>query len=190
MRLFVGIPLPASAVSELESLVDRLKRGTGSRGVTGEKSGLRWMPPESWHITLQFLGSTSEDRYGCLTARLTEVRSAPVAVRLEEVGAFERAGVLFLGVAATPELVALAQRVAEATSRCGFPAEERPYHPHITLARAKGQSRGSSFQAIAQRAQKTSLSRFMAGEFLLYESHTEREGAKYVVRERYKLAGD
>ncbi len=98
--------------------------------------GLRWSAPESWHITLQFLGNTPQ--YECIVARLRELRSPPVPIQLEGLGFFERAGVFFAGVGLTPELQALQQRVTAATGLCGFIPETRPYHPHITLARSKG----------------------------------------------------
>lgn len=180
MRLFVGIPLALGVTSELAALVERLKHELRSGA-----SGLRWMPPESWHITLQFLGNTDEAHYNCLTARLSELRAAPVPVRIEELGAFERVGVLFADVAATPELASLARRVTDFTARCGFAPEERPFHPHITLGRAR--SRGNPLRGIDNQEQHPKFSRFVASEFLLYESQTEREGARYVVRGRFPL---
>ena len=181
MRLFVGIPLAPDAISELSNLVERIRQEHKSR-----VAGLRWMPPESWHITLQFLGNADETHYQCLVARLAEIRAAHVLVRIEELGVFERAGVVFAGVSTTPELLSLADKVAEATSHCGFIAEDRSYHPHITLARAK--NRINPLRGIGKQAQQYRFSRFAAREFLLYESHTEREGARYEVRARFPLA--
>ena len=180
MRLFVGIPLAPEAVSELAKLVQHIRHEHKS-GL----AGLRWLPPESWHITLQFLGNTDEAHYNCLIARLAEIRYAEVPLRIEELGAFERAGVVFAGVSITPNLVELAQRVTEATSRCGFVAEERPYHPHITLARAK--NRINPLRGVERQAPHRQFSSFVAREFLLYESHTQREGAHYEVRARFSL---
>lgn len=181
MRLFVGIPLTPAVASEVAAMVDRIRCEHKSSAV-----GLRWMPPESWHITLQFLGNTDEAHYQCVAARLGEVRAARVSVQVEDLGAFDRVGVLFAGVSATPELVSLARNVTESTRRCGFVAEERPFHPHITLARAKG--RGNPLRGIGTDTQHRQFSRFVAREFLLYESHTERQGARYVVRARFPLA--
>ncbi len=126
MRLFVGIPLAEAVTEEVAALTARLKR---------KDDGLRWSAPESWHITLQFLGSTTEEQYGCVTAALGGVAGAPVAVQLTELGVFERAGVFHVDVALTAELAELQRRVTRANEACGFVAEARTYHPHITLAR-------------------------------------------------------
>ncbi len=53
MRLFVGIALADAVVRELESVVARLR---------SSDSGLRWTEPDSWHITLQFLGNTTPEQ--------------------------------------------------------------------------------------------------------------------------------
>ncbi len=179
MRLFVGIPLSDEVVHELAAVVARLRPGAGN---------LRWTASESWHITLQFLGETTQEHYECLAARLGEVHAAPVAVQLGELGFFDRAGVFFADVVVAPGLIALKQRVIAATSQCGFVAETRPFHPHITLARAKGQGRGMELRELKGRIRsQTSFTRFTAREFLLYESHLGPGGAKYEEQARFGL---
>jgi 2'-5' RNA ligase len=151
---------------------------------------LRWTAPESWHITLEFLGNSTPEQYACVTTRLGEVRGGPVAVDLGALGCFDRSGVLFADVAATPGLAELAGRVTAAANRCGFVAETRPFHPHITLARAKGQGRGAELRGFADALRsQPPFSRFTAREFLLYESHLSAEGAQYEVRGRFPLSG-
>ena len=177
MRLFVGIPLAEAVIAELAAVAARLRR---------REDGLRWMASDSWHVTLQFLGNTDPEQYQCLVARLAAVHSPPVPILLEALGCFDRAGVFFAGVALTPELLALAWRVTAATGLCGFAAETRPFHPHITLARAKGQRQ--PLGALKARIERQpAFTRFVASEFLLYESHLSPDGARYEVRERFAL---
>jgi 2'-5' RNA ligase len=146
------------------------------------------MAPESWHITLQFLGNTEPDKYSCLVARLGEVRSAPVRVHLTQLGFFDRAGVFYADVRLSPELVALAERITVATAVCGFVPEVRPFHPHITLARAKDQGRSQPLRTLERRIlRQPTFTRFEALEFLLYESHLSPAGATYEVRNRFPL---
>jgi 2'-5' RNA ligase len=183
MRLFVGIALSDAVVLELSCVVARLRSGS----VGG---GLRWTEPESWHITLEFLGGTSPEQHACLLQRLGEIRHAPVRVELGELGCFERTGVFFAEVAATPGLAALAKRVSVATGHCGFKAEARPFHPHITLARAKGPGRGAGVRALdSGMRRQPAFKSFTAHEFLLYESHLSTAGSRYEVRARFPLVG-
>ena len=184
MRLFVGIPLADAVARELAAALARLR----SRESVARSGELRWTAPESWHITLEFLGNATAEQLECLRARLGEVRSAAVPVQLGELGCFDRAGVFFAGVNVTPGLAALQQHVTAAASRCGFVAEVRPFHPHITLARAKGQGRGSGLRKLAARAGKgPSFTQFLAREFVLYESHLGAGGANYEARMRVPL---
>jgi len=183
MRLFVGIPLADAVVCELASVVERLRNKPAHAS-----DALRWTEPESWHITLQFLGNATAEQLECLKARLGEVRTEAAPVQLGQLACFDRAGVLFADVAVTPQLAALQHRVVTATARCGFVAEERPFHPHITLARVKGQGRGTDLRKMVQTAgAQPPFTQFPAQEFVLYESQTDPAGAKYEVRQRFPL---
>ncbi len=179
MRLFVGIPLADAVARDLATVVGRL---------SAKGDGFRWTAPESWHITLQFLGNSTTEQFECLTASLSEVRSAGVPVLLGELGCFERAGVFFADVAVSPELNALQRCVVAATSPCGFQAETLPFHPHITLARAKGNERRAGLRELLNKVRNgPAFSLFTACEFLLYESHLGAGGARYEVRARFEL---
>jgi 2'-5' RNA ligase len=182
MRLFVGIPLAAVVVDELMRMTARLRRAD---------DGLGWSTPESWHITLQFLGSTTRDQYECCLARLREIHLAPVPIRLDAPGFFERAGVFFAAVHPSTALTALERHVVAATTLCGFTPEMRPYHPHITLARSKGKDGVRGLRALKTRLQTVpEFSTFIASEILLYESKPTPTGSIYEIRERFTLAGN
>lgn len=179
MRLFIAIPLAESVESQLKQLTNRLKPAAPN---------LRWSSPESWHITLQFLGNTGQEQYECTVARLGEMRSPSVPIQLEGLGLFERAGVFFAGVSLTPELLSLQRRVTAATGFCGFTPETRPYHPHVTLARTKGKGRMRGLHELKARIHRQpAFTGFVAEEFVLYESVTRPSGALYEVRERFTL---
>lgn len=177
MRLFIGIPLADRVVKELAALTARLRSAT---------DGLRWSREEGWHITLQFLGQTSEEQYACVTAGLRQVRHTSFEIQLEPPGFFDRAGVFFAGVRLSPELTTLQQNVIAATKPCGFVPEERPYHPHITLARDK--TGGRDLRRMKSRVPPdVHFSAFCASEFLLYQSFPGPGGSSYEARERFVL---
>jgi 2'-5' RNA ligase len=179
MRLFVGIPLAVAVTDELRASSARLRSAGDS---------LRWTVPESWHITLQFLGNTGRESYECVVAQLRGVRSPSVSVCLEGLSCFERAGILIARGMLTPELLLLQERVTAATQPCGFTPEARPYQPHITLARSKGHGHDFSGLKAKIRHQPT-FTRFVSQEFLLYESFLGGGGSRYEVRERFPLDG-
>jgi 2'-5' RNA ligase len=180
MRLFIGIPLAGE-------VINALKRITG--GLRSPGDDLRWTSPETWHITLQFLGETPAERCTCTVSRLREIRSPDVPIWVEGTGFFDRAGVFFAGVNVSAELRELQKLVVAATGKCGFVAEERPYHPHITLARAKGGNREALRKLKARITKNVAFPRFTAAEFLLYEAFLGPGGSRYEVRERFRLLG-
>ena len=146
--------------------------------------GLRWSAPSSWHLTLQFLGNTTPDQLRCVTAGLRAILSPLVPVKLERLGFFDRAGVFFASVLLSPELIALERKVVAATGPCGFVAETRSYHPHITLARNRGQGEGiRRLKGAILPAPR--FPAFAAREVLLYESFPGPSGSRYEVRERF-----
>jgi 2'-5' RNA ligase len=164
MRLFVGIPLADAVVRELAGVAARLR--IDQSGTVRRLDGLRWTEPESWHITLQFLGNATPQQFDCLASRLATVHSAPVPVQLGELGFFHRAGVFFADVSVTPGLARLQEQVVAATSLCGFVAETRPFHPHITLARGKGEGRGRDLRGLLKKLNAPpAFRRFAAQEF-------------------------
>ncbi len=175
MRLFVGIPLAAATLDELVAVAARLRSGA---------DGLRWTAPASWHITLQFLGECSPAQCENLIASLRRVQGAPVLISLEKLGCFER--VFLATVQRTPQLLALQQGVAAATVACGFPLENRPYQPHITLARSR-ETRQDLGQLANRLRTQSRFSGFAASEFLLYQSFLGPAGARYEVRARFPL---
>jgi 2'-5' RNA ligase len=180
MRLFLAIPVSAAVRDQLAAIRTRLER---------PNDGLRWSAPESWHITLQFLGATTPAQYDCVLSRLRALCAGPVPVELEGLGFFDRSGVFIAGVQLTPELAALQRLIVAATTPCGFVPETRPYHPHITLARNRGASDG--IRALRPRAGAApTFAPFTAGEFLLYESFPSPTGSRYEVRARFVLGGE
>lgn len=178
MRLFIGIPLSAGVVAELAALTARLK---------SPNDGLRWSAEAGWHITLQFLGQTSADQYACVAAGLRQIGHAPFEIQLEPPGFFDRAGVFFAGVRVSSELIRLQEHVVAATWSCGFVPEDRPYHPHITLAREKG-GRHAMRKLKSRISGEAEFSAFTASEFFLYESFPGPTGSRYEVRERFAMA--
>jgi 2'-5' RNA ligase len=178
MRLFIGIPLAPVVIDELAALTGQLK---------SPQDGLRWSAAAGWHITLQFLGKTSPEQYACVTSGLRGISFSSFQVNLEPPGFFDRAGVFFAGVRLSPQLTRLQQRVVAATSPCGFVPEDRPYHPHITLARSNAGPRGLR-DLKARLGEVPQFSGFVPTEFLLYESFPGPGGSRYDVRERFPLA--
>ena len=126
MRLFLGIELPPAWRRALAQGAEAL----GRAGVQG-----RFTLPDNYHLTLVFLGET--DRRTEAEAALRQTGGASFPLRTALPGCFPRKGgdIWWLGVEPAPGLLAVQRRLEGALRASGFSLEERPYRPHITLAR-------------------------------------------------------
>ena len=185
MRLFIAIALSDEATEVLRGVRDRLASAAGH--------DLRWSAEEGWHVTLQFLGQTTDEQAACVMAHLSEILAHPVPVRIEGLDFFDRVGIFHAGIVLSPELLALQQKVTAATRSCGFTPEARAYHPHITLARAKGRAGSRALAPLRkalQRSKESPVAAFTAEEFRLYESFPGPGSSRYEVRARFPLRPD
>lgn len=185
MRLFIAIALSPDATEMFRGLRSRLAPHAGHE--------VRWSAEEGWHVTLQFLGQTSDEQAGCVITSLQKIQALPVPIRIEGLDFFDRVGIFHAGVVLSPELLALQQKVTAATRSCGFTPEDRAYHPHITLARVKGRAGSRALSPLKQalrRSKENPVAEFTADEFLLFESFPGPGGSRYEVRARFSLKAD
>ena len=135
LRLFVACELPDEVRRALGRVQDDMRRLGAER--------LRWVRPESIHVTLKFLGGVESSRVEAITAALeSAVEAFELRLRLASVGSFggARMRVVWVGLDGDVEgLAALAGRVEAALQPLGFPPERRPFAAHLTLARVPDQ---------------------------------------------------
>src|SRR5271167_1737069 len=100
------------------------------------ESGGRPTAPDLIHLTLAFLGEQQADRVDTLRRVGAGIRARTFTLTLDAVGGFPRTGIAWLGSnAPQPDLAALQGELAAALRVDGFAIDERPYAPHLTLAR-------------------------------------------------------
>lgn len=178
MRLFIAIELP-----------DNLKAALGRLRV--DIPGARWVPPEQLHLTLAFLGEVEETAVGELGKALALIQMYPFQLSFSGTGCFpnrHRPRVLWAGVEPQPRLMQFAARVHEVVLACGIPQEDRPFSPHITLARLKFPA-VREVDAFLAMPQKQELLPFPVSEFTLFQSMLTQKGASHVPIRIFPLAG-
>ena len=134
LRLFVAVGLPAHVLEAIEGLIEPFR----------SIDGFRWTPTENLHLTLAFLGwvAPDPDVLDDIHRRLAGAAAdlVPIEVRIGGAGGFPERGkvrVLWVGFDDLDgRLTDLAHGVRHALGE-HFPPDERPFRPHVTVARAK-----------------------------------------------------
>jgi 2'-5' RNA ligase len=104
---------------------------------------VRWIAPETAHLTLHFLGDTASERVELLRLALSAVinRHPSFTLRTGALGVFpdvSRPRVIWLGLrGATDRLDAIYRGVGEALGDLGFEVESGRLNPHLTLGRLR-----------------------------------------------------
>lgn len=174
IRLFVGIELPG----DLRDTLSMLERGI---------PGARWVDADNFHITLRFIGAVAEDEADDIDAALSALRYAPFSLSLAGVGHFgklRKARSVWAGVTPAEALSHLRSKVESAIVRAGFPAEERRFRPHVTLARIKGETGHHVANFLSEHGDFRSAP-FVVQSFSLFQSRLTRYGAMYEPLCRY-----
>lgn len=158
-RLFVGVQVSIATANALARCAEALARRARDANVD-----IAWVRPVNYHVTLKFLGWTRDDAVGAVRDHIAAALVGATSFRFTtaRLGGFpslDRASVLWAGIDPTPHslfgsaaragkagtiedrgaglLGDLAARVDRATADLGFAAEQRPYHPHVTLGRLR-----------------------------------------------------
>lgn len=176
LRLFIALSPPGEISQDLERLA-------------GGIPGARWVPPESLHITLRFLGAVDETRATDIDEALRTVRAEKVSVSLRGAGLFVRHGrphSLWIGIDPTPALLHLRRRIDSALIRIGETPERRAFTPHLTLARLSRDTSLPKAQAFVA-GHNLYRNEFDAPEFRLFSSRPSKSGQVYTPLAAYPL---
>lgn len=181
IRTFVAIEPSAPARESAVRVVAALRGREGGDGV-------RWIRPESLHVTLRFLGDIAVDEAPALGRRVAaEVASEPgFELFLGDVGRLPERGkarVVTLSLEPSEPVVRLAAAVERAVVSAGFEPEARPFRPHLTLGRVR---RGSSAPAL-EPAPLVDAASFSVEDVVLFRSELSSAGARYHALERMPL---
>ena len=187
MRLFVALEIPEPVRREvarrMAGLRDRLPRA-------------KWVDPENIHLTLLFLGETPEDRIPILSAKLRDAfaKHPPLSVRLSGGGTFppkRPARVAWIGLEAPEELAEVqSDAVAAAVEAVGFEPEERPFRPHVTLARCEPNWPRDAVDKFVATFPGEIGPPFTVDRGVLMQSKLSPRGAKYSVVEAFPMEAE
>lgn len=180
MRLFFAFGVPTRENERLQPVVEAL---------AADLPSARWVDPANRHVTVRFMGHMNEDALNPVSgaAQRAASRTRPGEISIGGIGAFPKMGrarVLWAGIDDHGGVAAaLSQALEDELAAAGFEREERPYKPHLTLARFKTPVSVPPHV----RDLLSNGPRFSLGTLHLMESHLSPAGARYEVRETIPL---
>lgn len=184
VRTFVAIRISQELKAACQTLISQVKNLPGQ---------VKWVKPESLHITLKFLGNVERSRIEQIKAALAEPLKKETVFQLQSttIGGFpslERPRVIWLGIdgKGLEQLLRLQKQVENALRPLGFEPENRPFTPHLTLGRVKAPY---NLKQIVVTLQQHAFSpiEFPVNEVLLMRSELHRDGARYFPLAQFPL---
>ena len=153
---------------------------------------VKWVRAENLHVTLKFLGETQPEKLTPLQNGLALIRSPePVRLEFRSLDFFpndKRPRVFWAGMEASANLKSLAADIDYAAHRLGFPLEERPFTPHLTLARFQPPGIAPKLRELIQGRSAQSFGSLTTSEFHLIESKLKPGGAEYTTVQTVRFA--
>ena len=155
LRSFIAVEIPAKIQNAIANNIASLKN-------TLPKPLVRWVAPQNVHLTLKFLGDVSTANLERLaeTLKVETASHAIFSISIVELGAFpaqRRARVIWIGLDAPPALAALQRGVDAAAVQLGYPGEERPFSPHLTVGRVAQTASAIELQQIRSVLESTKV---------------------------------
>ncbi|MEA1881455.1 MAG: RNA 2',3'-cyclic phosphodiesterase [Candidatus Marinimicrobia bacterium] len=134
IRTFVAIPVPELVYALQDSLKATVDPKIGK---------IRWVRKDQLHLTLKFLGDTTQDYIEKIRLTMQKIadQSNPFNLTIKGTGCFpkiERPRVMWAGInGEVDKLNKLVEAIQNDLDPLGFPKDSHAYHPHITLGRAR-----------------------------------------------------
>ncbi|MBN1613229.1 MAG: RNA 2',3'-cyclic phosphodiesterase [Deltaproteobacteria bacterium] len=177
IRSFLALDPPGEIRREIGRIQDRLRKL-----IHGD---IRWVKPESIHLTLKFFGDIREGDIANISAVAGKAAASagPFDFALGGAGVFpdmKRPRIVWLGMTGeTARLAAFQKELERALQEIGFPREERPFRPHLTLARVKSPQGLTGLAEAFKKVETDTAQKFTVSAFNLFKSDLTPQGAIY-----------
>ena len=179
IRTFIAIGLPDKVKKELANIESVLK--------SGNTTPVKWVDPDSIHLTLKFLGDIDADRISEVLDYLREASTdiSPFTLKIEGLGVFpnpKRTQIVWAGLDGDmSELGRLQQNIETGMDKLGFKRENRKFSPHLTLGRVRNQATPAERERLGTVVTGTPFSTgfINVDSINLMKSRLTRQGAIY-----------
>lgn len=191
IRAFIAVELTAQVRQRLNKVEQELQARCGESA----RRAVRWVAVKNIHLTLKFLGDVPAVQLPALTSLLAEESARHPAFELvvSGLGVFpnlRRPRVVWAGSEGGTALSELQKGLDQGTAALGFPREERPFSPHLTLGRVSDHAGEAELAALARALAETKageLGRVQVDRIHLFRSDLRPEGPIYTSLQHFLL---
>lgn len=198
MRTFLAIELPPP----VQTLIRQTQQALEQRlAVAQQSQTIRWTAPAAVHLTLRFLGETTDEQRRLLQTALPAIVSAyaPFTVQVEGLGCFPNVkapSIIWVGLhPADQTLFRLQAQLEQAAQAAGFAAERKAFQPHLTIGRMRQSVARPQQHAVGQllAPELASANHQLAASFVVksivhLRSELEPTGARYTPLQTFKFS--
>jgi len=187
IRAFLAIEQPEDILQEISRLQEKLKREISGR--------LSWTRPQGQHLTLKFFGDISKEDINSISAAVQKrtVAEQKLNLKIEKLGVFpdvRRPRVLWCAVTGdTEKLINLQKKLDGDFAALSFPAEDRSFKAHLTLARIKDPRDITGMSEALKKYDSFKAGEFVADKLFLFQSTLSPQGAVYTKLAEFALGG-
>ncbi len=175
IRTFIALDLP-------EALLERLAQL--QRDLRNKADGVRWVRPERIHLTLKFIGSTSEQQAEGVCSALSRLSAGASAFPVQccGIGAFpndRNPKVIWAGLRPDASLAVFQEAIERELELLGIAREKRPFSPHLTLGRVKDTRKRKQISGVLERYANGDLGSHVFSRVVYYKSDLQPAGPVY-----------
>jgi RNA 2',3'-cyclic 3'-phosphodiesterase len=175
-RTFIAVKVEAG--TELLKLFSVLKNEL-------KYDSIKWTDPNQIHLTLVFLGDTSEENIKRVSSMLSEISGgvSKFSFKIAGVGVFRTLNdprVIWAGIERSDELENLFRVIRSGLDRMGVALDERPFRPHLTLGRIKKVKEKGDLEKLIKQYENKVFQDVKVSEIIFYESFLKPTGSLYI----------
>lgn len=153
---------------------------------------IKWEDSGKIHLTLAFIGDTSEDTIVDISGILDKIcrKKDSFKIKIEGIGLFKSMHdprIIWVGIESNHALEELQRAVVDGLVSIGVPVEDRPFKPHLTAGRIKSLKNRKSLGIIIEKYNGVKFQESVIEEVIYFESILRPEGSLYLPIRKYRL---
>lgn len=176
IRCFIAIEIPDAIQTLLVSAQEELKKNI---------RGASWVKRGNIHLTLRFLGDVAPDQISTIKTAIEQVANtrSPFSMKIGGIGAFPnltRPRIIWAGVkTGADEVIAITKEIDAGLSQHGYGRDEKPFRPHLTLARLKRRINLQALVDVFQQYDTINGATMIVNQIRVIQSQLRQSGAVY-----------